>query len=128
MANRYAQIVDGVVANVVLAEAEFAQAQQLVQVDEHIGVGWVVAGGSFVPPSPSVPAAITMRQARLVLLGAGLLEAVDSAVAQAGGAAQIEWEYAQEVQRQSPLVQMLAPSLGLSPAQVDALFIEGATL
>lgn len=128
MANRYAQIVDGVVANVVLAEAEFAQAQQLAQVDENVGVGWVVAGGSFAPPPPSVPAAITMRQARLVLLGAGLLEAVDSAVAQAGGAAQIEWEYAQEVQRQSPLVQMLAPSLGLSPAQVDALFIEGATL
>ncbi|MBK9009982.1 hypothetical protein [Novosphingobium sp.] len=128
MAERYAQIKHGVVTNIVLADAAFAEANQLVPINDHIGIGWLALGDGFIPPPPSVPDAITMRQARLVLLGAGLLGTVDAAISQVGGAAEIEWEYAQEVQRHSQLVQMLAPALGLSQAQVDALFIQGAAL
>lgn len=81
---------------------------------------------------PDVPRAVTMRQARLALLGAGMLDAVNTAVANmpgdAGVAARIEWEYSQEVQRDKELVLALAPLLGLTSEQLDALFITAATL
>jgi hypothetical protein len=83
-------------------------------------------------PRVTVPQAITMRQARLALLGAGLLSHVNNAIdampGQAGEAALIEWEYAQEVQRHSPLIGALGPALGMTPEQIDQLFIIGATL
>lgn len=85
------------------------------------------------PPPPPVPQAITMRQARLVLLGAGKLTAVDVAIAAivdepTRKAAQIEWEFSNELQRNNNFVRMLAPGLNLTEAQVDALFVAGAKL
>lgn len=81
---------------------------------------------------PVVPASITMRQARLALLGAGVLATVDQAIAGMPGiegeAARIEWEYAQEVRRDSPLIAALGPAIGLTTEQIDALFIAGAAL
>ena len=75
-----------------------------------------------------VPASVTMRQARLALLHAGLLDDVEAALAAipdetARRAAQIEWEYAQDVERDSPWVQQLATALGLDAAMLDELFI-----
>jgi hypothetical protein len=83
------------------------------------------------PPPP--PEAVTARQARLALLGAGLLDNVDAALAtisdpQARRAAEIEWEYALEIRRDSPLVAELAPLLGLTDEQVDDLFRAAAEL
>ena len=43
-------------------------------------------------------------------------------------AAQIEWEYATTVVRDSQWVQSLGSVLGLSAAQIDALFIAAAKL
>lgn len=84
------------------------------------------------PAPAAVPKAVTMRQARLALLQAGKLTAVNDAVAgmqgAAGEAARIEWEYSQEVQRDKALVLALAPVLGLSEAQLDALFIAASAL
>ena len=79
-----------------------------------------------------VPAAVTMRQARLALLGAGKLSMVDAAIAAMPepqkSAARIEWEYSGEVQRHNGFVSALGPALGLSPEQIDELFIAAATL
>ena len=79
-----------------------------------------------------VPPAVTMRQARLALLGAGLLASVDAAIdglpSPQKEAARIEWEYATEVQRSSGLVPMMGVALGLDDAALDALFIEAAAL
>ena len=79
-----------------------------------------------------VPPAVTMRQARLALLGAGLLAGVDAAIdglpSPQKEAARIEWEYATEVQRSSGLVPMMEVALGLDDAALDALFIEAAAL
>ena len=79
-----------------------------------------------------VPAEVTMRQARLALLGAGLLAQVNTAVANMvgaeGDAARIEWEYAQEVRRDSPLVAALSAVFGWTAAQLDDFFTEGAKL
>lgn len=77
-----------------------------------------------VPPYLSV----TPRQARLALLGAGLLNQVETAVTNAGGAAKITWDYATQIRRTDPLVTTLGATLGLSDAQIDALFEQAAAL
>ena len=75
---------------------------------------------------------ITMRQARLGLLQAGLLGAVEAAIAALPepkqSAARIEWEYASEVQRHNGFVSELAPLLGLNEPALDALFMSVAAL
>lgn len=82
---------------------------------------------------PPVPQSVTMRQARLALLGIGLLDDVDAAIAAIPDpvqrkAAEIEWEYAATVERGSPLIAQLGPALGLNDEQLDALFAQAATL
>jgi hypothetical protein len=74
-----------------------------------------------------VPKVVTMRQARLALLDAGLLGSINTAIdalpTPIKEAAQIEWEYSQEVQRHNGFVSQLAPILGLTEAQLDGLFV-----
>lgn len=81
---------------------------------------------------PPVPQVVTMRQARLALNAAGLLASVNSTIASmpgaVGEAARIEWEFSSTVERHKPLVVALTPSLGLTNAQIDQLFITAATL
>lgn len=131
---RFAIIDAGRVTNIVEAEDGFGASQ-----------GWIPAGSASIgdvwdgevftpgPPTPLVvPAAVTMRQARLALLGAGLLPSMDSSIDSLPSpqkeAARIEWEYSHEVQRHNGLVSVLAPILGLTSAQIDALFIGAAQL
>ncbi|MGY3589357.1 XkdW family protein [Bradyrhizobium sp. USDA 4350] len=78
-------------------------------------------------PSP-VPQTVTPRQARLALLAAGLLDQVEAAVKTAGGATQITWDYATEVNRSDPMIAQIGASLNLTAAQIDALFVQAATL
>ena len=79
-----------------------------------------------------VPNQVTMRQARIALLNAGLLDTTNAAIAgmlgPAGDKARIEWEFSQVVMRDWTLVAALMPTLGLTSAQVDQLFITAATL
>lgn len=87
----------------------------------------------YPEPAPSVPSVVTPRQAKLALLSAGLLDAVDGAIdAIADPAtkrvAQIEWEYAQEVRRDWPLLNAVAAQMGMTGEQVDGLFNLAATL
>lgn len=81
----------------------------------------------------AVPQAVSMAQARKALLGAGLLGAVEAAIGAIADEAErqraaIDWEYATEVRRDSPLVASLAPALGLADAQIDALFAGAGAL
>lgn len=82
----------------------------------------------YTPPPSKVPTSLSMRQARLALLGAGLLDTVQAGVSAMPKAAQIEWEFAATVERSSPLVATLAASLGLDDAALDALFEAGVGL
>lgn len=77
---------------------------------------------------PQIPQVITIRQAKLVLLEAGLLDDVDAAVAQADRTTRIEWEYATEIKRDWPTLLVMQSALNLTDAQVDQLFIDGAML
>lgn len=86
---------------------------------------------AYIPPAPEpvqVPQAITIRQAKLALLSAGLLDDVDAAIAQADRATQIEWEYATEVHRNWPTLRSVQGAIGLTDEQVDGLFIRAASL
>lgn len=85
----------------------------------------------FPTPAPEqapVPQTLTIRQAKLILLQNNLLDDVDAAVAQADRATQIEWEYATEVHRTWPTLVAMASALGMTDAQLDQLFVEGAKL
>lgn len=131
---RFAIIDAGRVTNIAEADEGFGTSQ-----------GWIPAGSASIgdvwdgevftpgPPAPPVvPAAVTMRQARLALLGADLLDDVDAAIAALPSpqkeAAKIEWEYSQEVQRHNGVVAALGPLLGLTDAQIDDLFLTAAQL
>lgn len=112
-----------------------APAQSVTDPDYAAYIAWVSAGGlpaqdHAIPPA--VPPAVDMRQARLALLGAGLLTAVNEAIAvmpgMEGDAARIEWEFAAKVRRDSQLVNGLAGALGWNDAQLDALFIAAESL
>lgn len=75
----------------------------------------------------TVPSSITPRQARLKLLEADLLDNLE-AVITTNRAWQIEWEYATEVQRDSPLIAAVAVQAGLTELQIDQMFIEASKL
>ena len=85
-----------------------------------------------LPQAPAVPDVVTMRQARLALLQTGVLAGVEAAIdglpEPQRSAARIEWEYSGEVQRSYGLVSAMAPALGLTETQIDALFIAAAAL
>jgi hypothetical protein len=94
---------------------------------------WLEKGNTPEPLPVVVPSSVTMRQARLALLAAGLLDDVDTAIAAIPDAAQrqaatVEWEYAATVDRGSAWTQTLAASLGLDADALDALFTNAATL
>lgn len=131
---RFAIIENDLVVNITEADKEYGLLSGWVEA-ESAGIGWLYADGVFsAPPAPPpvVPSIVSMRQARLALLQAGKLDDVDAAIAAlpspAKEAAQIEWEYAIEVKRDSQLVTQLAPALGLDDAALDALFIAAAAL
>lgn len=80
-------------------------------------------------PKPSI---VTMRQARLALLQAGLLASVQAAIdgmsGDEGAAARIEWEYSTTLDRNWPLVAALASVLNLDDVALDALFLQASKL
>ena len=138
---RYALINDSTVVTVVEMSEEQATAAltafevvHLLAADSKCAGGWSYAGGDVVAPSVTVPvpAEVTMRQARLALLAAGLLDDVEAAIAgmdePAKTAAQIEWEYSNALERDNTLVAILGPALGLSSNQIDDLFRAAAQL
>ena len=85
------------------------------------------------PPTDvsGVPQVVTMVQAQLALLAAGLLDTVESAIANMQGdqgrAARIQWQSASDVHRNNALVLGMQAALKLTGAQIDALFVDAAT-
>ena len=78
----------------------------------------------------AAPKTVTQRQMRLAMLGAGILDQVQAAVdaLPAGSRAlQIEWDYASEISRASPLAAVIK-SVGLTNAQLAQLFKTALTL
>lgn len=84
--------------------------------------------------APAVPAQVARYQARGALYAAqpngALLAAVDALVAQQGGITAIWWSDAPNFLRADPRFDALGALLPtpLSPADIDALFVQAATL
>lgn len=98
-----------------------------------IGRGDIVDADTIQwPPAPTppvpVPQTVTMRQASLTLLEAGLLDDVEALVATLPRAYQIEWERASTVERTNPLVEIVRQQKGMTTRQIDDLFVAAATL
>ena len=84
----------------------------------------------YIEPAPlpePVPQVITIRQARLQLLEVGLLDDVEALVA-LDRKSQIEWEYASEVYKQSPLIESIKETMNLTDKQIDDMFIAASKL
>ena len=93
----------------------------------------------FEPPPPAPPPAplpaITRRQLRLALLRFGVTgDQVEAHIAAMPGtpiereAAMIEWRDSGTYERNHPLVIALGAALGLTEAQIDAAWMEAATI
>lgn len=102
------------------------------QVDGVLGVymqvDWETMREDEMRARNPVPQQVTMRQARLALLSAGLLDDVEMVIAAAGREAQLEWEYAAVVDRSGPIVVIVQQQKALTDAQIDDLFREAAKL
>ena len=103
-----------------------------VQVDGVLGVylqaDWEQMREDELRARNPVPQQVTMRQARLALLGAGLLDDVEMVIAAAGRAEQLEWEYAAVVDRSGPIVAIVQQQKALTDTYIDDLFREAAKL
>lgn len=102
------------------------------QVDGVLGVylqaDWETMRDDEMRARNPVPQQVTMRQARLALLNAGLLDDAEAAIASAGREAQLEWEYASVVERSNPVIAIVQQQQGVTDAQIDDLFREAAKL
>jgi hypothetical protein len=70
---------------------------------------------------------VTPLQAKLALNQAGLLAQVQNAVNAADIATQLAWSNALTFERNSPFILNMAAALGLSPAQIDQLFLSASS-
>jgi hypothetical protein len=136
---RYAYVANGVVQEAWSRDPfelfDAGYARLFVVCADEVQQGWTFDGTTWAAPAPEptpVPRTVSMRQARLALLQAGKLSAVDAAIAAspspAKEQAQIEWEYATQVTRDSALMQQLATAIGLTESDLDSLFTQAATL
>lgn len=102
------------------------------QIDGVLGVyaqqDWETMRDDEMRARNPVPQQVTMRQVRLALLSAELLDDVEMVIATAGRAAQLEWEYAAVVERSNPVVAAVQQQQGMTDAQIDDLFREAAKL
>lgn len=137
---RIALVRDGLVLNVIEAEADFiphAGEQALPALDA--GPGWTFDGKDFHRPPEAAAAATTvsMFQAREALrrtaapTGGNLLDAVNAYVESKrldAPTLSLAWEYAVEVERHGAFVMALAAIFGLDDAALDDLFRLAATI
>lgn len=93
--------------------------------------GWTLGDPDIHPmpvePEP-IPQVVSPRQMKLAMLGAGLLDSVETFVASQDKTVQISWEYATEYVRSDPLLNQMAAAFNMTSDQVDDLFRSAATL
>jgi hypothetical protein len=129
---RCIQVVNGMIENIVQTDPESLPPMtdgSSIVASESGNVGDSYANGVVTPQpaAPSVPVSVALWQAKTALSNAGLLTAAESAVAAANNPAlALFWEDASNIERGDPLVATIGAALGLTPAQVDLLFIAAA--
>lgn len=108
-----------------------AYASQFVSAPDEVQRGWLFDGASYTaPPAPpaQVPQSISPRQIRQALTAAGLRASVEAAVA-AGSQDLKDWyEFATAFERTNANVIAMGAALGVTDAQLDALWTLGSSL
>jgi hypothetical protein len=99
---------------------------QLAGVPDFDSAHWVV--GWAVQWIHQPPLTLTPRQLRLGLLSLGISPATIAARLAGNEAAQIEWEYAQEIRRDHPLVTSLAATLGMDATALQDFYRTASNL
>lgn len=115
-------------APVDLVEDGPVDAPGLTQPNEATTIGDIDWQQSYNPGEAVIPAEVSRFQARAALHIAGLLPSVEAALAAADPLAQIAWADAQVFRRDSPTINALAAAIGMTEAQIDALFIQAAQI
>ena len=88
---------------------------------------WTLVARPAPGPAP-VPEVVSRFQARAALSQMGLLDDAEALVLSQGALAAMAWQDISEFRRDSPLVNEIAPQLGLDDADVDDLFRLAATI
>jgi hypothetical protein len=91
-------------------------------------LAWLEEGNTPEPADipPVIIPTLTMRQARLALLDAGLLDEVEAAITTPEN--RIWWDYSTTVERSHPLVNAVLTALGKTETEIDNMFIEANLL
>lgn len=135
---RYAIIKNGIVDNVIDADAAFIATHYPGAVPSiEAGPGDTYSAGQFVRPAPAprqVPKEVSKAQIVLALEAAGIDETeVDAVIAalpagQAKKEVRLRWKHSSTVRRASPIVTLLAQAKGLSDTTLDDIFRNAETL
>ena len=137
---KFAYVVENTAVEVVQSDPHMifvpGYAAQFVQVPDSVQPGWFFSGGNWQAPPPKgqeVPFSVSRRQGRQALLLAGKLSLVQPAIdaiadATQRGMAQIYWDDSQEFERNHANLFALASQIGLTPDDLDSLFITAKAL
>ncbi|HEG8091526.1 TPA: hypothetical protein SFZ51_001119 [Campylobacter jejuni] len=108
---------------------EIAQTVLKSEVETHIGSSslWIERMKEYT--ENGVPKVISIRQAKLALLEADLLDDVEEFISKTDDKrVKISWEYATDFDRYNDIILALQKQLGLTNQEVDDLFIKAKTL
>lgn len=115
-----------------LPEHHAARTLQVLGTDLATGLQALSDGTELSHMPTRIPREIANWRARAVLELSGLLPAVEAAIHGMTGPEAIvvrhAWQSAAPLARRGPTVAALAPALGLTPDQIDSLFIEAESL
>lgn len=130
---RVAIIEGGIVANICEADQSWVVENGGIVLadDSPVGIGWIHLGGSAFEEQPVaiiIPTSLTPRQIRLVLNASGLREQVEAAVAMASQDIKDMWGFSLEYKRDDPVLAAMVVQIGITEAQLDVLFTQGAAL
>lgn len=124
---RQAVIRAGVVVNVIKAPPGHTVPGHTVVATNTAGVGWTYDGNGFsapAPAAPDVPQEVDPFPFRLALRQLGRYDAVVAWVNSPGNDIAVDaWQSAVKIKRNNPLILAAQAALGLTGAQVDAMFI-----
>lgn len=103
------------------------------QAPDEVDRGWLTkdAGRTFEAPPAATPypiTSVTSAQAKIQLRRAGIRDKVDAAIKAADGEVQDWFTDARVWERDNPNVVGIGTSLGLKPADIDALFVAAAQI